>query len=281
MKRGFTLVELLVVVAIIALLLAILLPALGKARAVSRGVVCLSSQRQVALGMGYYANDNNNATLNSEDQQLKRVGWPHNTVKQNVQWWQQLMHQFNGLPIDYSGGAFWNVYGLHYEQNAVAMSRSLPTHACPDYVPWLGRATWGGGSAYAMNLVREPDGYPHNSTWIHQGTLSAGTPHYAKVSDWHPGIAVIGDGTAAAVGGALGGFPAWILPNVDPDDPFPIAGSSFGGADLQPRHMTDGTGRNGDPERHVGKANYLFIDGHAESLSPREAWFALSKGGGG
>jgi prepilin-type processing-associated H-X9-DG protein len=49
---------LLVVVAIIALLLAILLPALGKAKALARNVKCLSNLRAVNLSISFYAGDN-------------------------------------------------------------------------------------------------------------------------------------------------------------------------------------------------------------------------------
>jgi len=58
-KRAFTLIELLVVIAIIALLIGILLPALGQARAAARKLVCASTLRSAGQGMATYTLDNN------------------------------------------------------------------------------------------------------------------------------------------------------------------------------------------------------------------------------
>ena len=56
--RAFTLVELLVVVAIIALLLSILLPALGKAKEIAVEVACASNMKAQGLANSMYATDN-------------------------------------------------------------------------------------------------------------------------------------------------------------------------------------------------------------------------------
>jgi len=58
-SNGFTLIELLVVISIIALLVSLLLPALGKARETSRGIHCLANQRQLGVAGFIYASDFN------------------------------------------------------------------------------------------------------------------------------------------------------------------------------------------------------------------------------
>ncbi len=64
--RGFTLIELLVVIAIIAILAAILFPVFAKAREKARTNTCMNQQRQIALAMQMYAQDNGQKLPNAK-----------------------------------------------------------------------------------------------------------------------------------------------------------------------------------------------------------------------
>ncbi len=56
-ERAFTLIELLIVIAIIAVLIGILLPALRGGREQGRAVQCLSNQRQIGMAQQFYADE--------------------------------------------------------------------------------------------------------------------------------------------------------------------------------------------------------------------------------
>ena len=66
-KKGFTLIELLVVISIIALLLAILMPALGKVKEKARSVVCKANLKQWGLIINLYAQDNDGQMQDNGD----------------------------------------------------------------------------------------------------------------------------------------------------------------------------------------------------------------------
>jgi len=74
-RHGFTLVELLIVVSIIALLLALLLPALRGARQAALSVACLSNLRQSAIGLAMYQEDNNRIIPHSFSSEVHGKPW--------------------------------------------------------------------------------------------------------------------------------------------------------------------------------------------------------------
>ena len=81
-RSAFTLVELLVVIGIVAVLIAILLPVLSKARAQANRTVCLSNIRQLGTGTLMYCNDNDGyfPTCAAPDDGLAYMPYPDDWI---------------------------------------------------------------------------------------------------------------------------------------------------------------------------------------------------------
>lgn len=245
-RRAFTLIELLVVISIIALLIAILLPALGSSRAAARASQCLTQVRGFGQSVTSFQVDNKDWTI----------------------------------PVYDDGGDHWTQIAAEYQGETVEVFR------CPEADQFDDAAVTNFGAFPAENRIgghnaawrfkQDAYGAVSGDPLVGSYTINIWT------QDWRQSQKQFGRTFGLPSSQAWGGLnnalmsgPASEIPmmgegnwhNSAPRDTHnpvsePIARSGWSGS-LMDRYLV---------KRHAGTTNLVFGDGHAESNKLGEMW---------
>jgi prepilin-type N-terminal cleavage/methylation domain-containing protein/prepilin-type processing-associated H-X9-DG protein len=250
-RGGFTLVELLVVIGIIAVLISVLLPALSGARGQARSVACLSNLRQIGLATQMYAQANAGF--------LPFAKYNPNAVASNPPYGDAFgggplpqLHWFEYLSL-YLGREADRIAGV---SNASTGGVAPLLKACPQWTAYNVLDTSArvgyGMNVYLFRQRNDPNTTGHvfrpmKVARMRQGSL---IPLVADSNDWHLFVTYssIPLGTRAT-------------PPSFPRNTNAAFSQLFYGS--------------GDPLRHGKVANYLFMDGSARSMPETDAIDAL------
>lgn len=246
-RKAFTLVELLVVIAIMALLVSILVPALGKARAQAKGAVCGTQLKQFGMAWHYYAEDNDGFNI-----------WyaPSNLWASGGFWFYQLGPYLGDS--DFARGKGNTREGI------------LEIMNCPATQPWTNKYndTLGYGAAdmawqwRTVGSDYHEGGYTLNG-WMQQQTGGSDSRFYTKYDAAKGDTPLIADG---------GWVDTWPQSYEAADAPSLI--------DLEGSGVLDGDGFRLWPSsvsrlilaRHGRAINIVFKDTHAEKVLLEKVW---------
>jgi len=267
-SAGFTLIEVLVSISIIALLLALLIPVLGSARAGARAAVCSSRLGQLGKGWQMYADANKDIVVPGRlpeapggfdnPRNWHDVG---NGDKYRPNWAAMLAPSLGAFPFD--------APSTRDERQDFDSDVFL----CPQVADWRDERNYPFGYNYQfLGNARWTNGFPRKYP-VYQFSLRVPS----------------GTVMAADSMGTAGGFSTRERLGYDDDliaPPQEMMGN-VGWALDPPRLTADsdhGDGRPGsrrssvDP-RHRGRANVVFCDGHVEAMTDEQLGYRRHAGG--
>ena len=264
-RRGFTLVELLVVIGIIALLISILLPVLNKAREQAKATVCASNEKMILTAFVMYVSDHKGATPIFPPIE---GSWPAPTgfVAPPTPFWRSFAYYTDATQgakgvIRYDQGSFWHYMssGLHYTQTGGTAQPPPPESLwrvfnCPSDLDFRG-TFYGGSEVFSAAAVRNFTYSWNASFYCDPGPPLGVSRQNAKL--WQGGTS---DKNAVSRINQIIEPSHKIILN---EEQHPNDGWSFVG---WPGDDPDDT----PAFRHNGRGNYGFADGHVESFAPSD-----------
>lgn len=275
-RRGFTLVELLVVIGIIALLISILLPALYKARQAATNMACLARLRQMGMGLQMYAQANSGILPYSESPFSKDNDSAKGVNGGYSDWSWLITGTLKGGSGLRSDAAFITASNdfhnkLFLDSDTIPFpSDTLDYSAHPRILPSVGYGTYSGSGPFPRSYDSSIAGPPYQDYKCYKLGRIRNTGDIILLMDGTQGLPPSGgNGSAGAQaryvdGSYLGSSVSFLIMGTNAwgfAQPFD-AGTNL---DAGTYSSLDNNSNIRWRHRNNTSANFLFMDGHAES----------------